>query len=70
MVHLILMADGKYDTVDEKFENEILKTVTFQVRGLDLQALGGAGDGTGKNFGHASITRLCLNRIHQRVWKK
>ena len=47
---------GKYDTVDQKlsFGNDILKIINFQVRDLDLQAMGGCGDGTEKNFGPVS----------------
>ena len=49
--------------------NDILKTINFQVRDLDLQAMGGSGDGTEKNFGPISIIRPYMNPIHPRVWK-
>ena len=44
--------------------------MNFQVHELDLQAMGGAGDGTEKNFGPTPIIRPYMNPIHQGVWKK
>ena len=37
--------------------NDILKTINFQVRDLDLQAMGGGGDGTETNLRLISIIR-------------
>ena len=50
---LVKHKSEKYDTADQKlsFGNDILKTINFQVRDLDLQARGMGGDGTEKSFG-------------------
>ena len=37
-----------------QFGNNILRTLNFQVRDLDLPAIGGRGDGTEKKFGPTS----------------
>ena len=54
-----LTYSGKYDTVDQKlsFGNDILTTLNFQVRDLDLHSMGGDEDVTEKNFGLIHITR-------------
>ena len=49
--------------------NDILKTTNFQVRDLDLQAMGGGGNGTEKNFRPISIITPYMNPIHPRVGK-
>ena len=49
--------------------NDILKTINFKVRDLDLQAMGGVGDGTEKNFRPISIITPYMNPIHPRVGK-
>ena len=43
----------------------ILTTINFHVHDLDLQAMGGDGDGTEKNFD----PYLSSDHIHPRVWK-
>ena len=45
------------------------KTINFQIRVLDLQAMGGGGDSTEKNVKTVSIIIPYMNLIHQRVWK-
>ena len=49
--------------------NDILKAINFQVRDFDLQAIGGGGDGTEKNFRPISIIRPYMNPIHLKVGK-
>ena len=62
---------GIYDPANQKlsFGNNILATRNFQVRDLDLQAMGRGGDGTEKNFGPMPIIRPYMNPVHPRVWK-
>ena len=54
---------GKYDTVDQKlsFRNDILTSINFQVRDLDLQAMGGGGDSTEK--------KLWTHAYHQTIYE-
>ena len=43
--------------------------INFQVRDLDLQAMGGGRDSTQKICGHIPIIRPDMNPIYPRVWK-
>ena len=52
-----------------KLRNDILTTINFQARDLDLQAMGGGGDSTEETFGPMPIIRPYMNPIHPRVWK-
>ena len=56
---------GKYDTVDQKpsFGNDILTTMNFKIRDLDLQAMGRGGDGTGKICRPIPRIRQYMNTI-------
>ena len=57
------------------FGSDTLTTINFQVRNLDLQAMGGDEDSTGENFGPMPFIRpskgleimRCSNKVPKRV---